>query len=179
MSRIGKKPILIPQGVQITLTENQIKVSGTKGKLERKINPQVQVVQEGDHLLVQKKEESRQARELYGLTRTLVANMVEGVSRGFQKILDIQGIGYRSELKGQDLVLNLGYSHPVQFALPQGITAQVEKQTRIILSGMDKELLGLTAAKLRKCRPPEPYKGKGIRMAGEYVRKKAGKAGAK
>lgn len=179
MSRVGKKPIPLPKGVQIMLEDNRIQVSGSKGKLERTLHPFIQVFREEDKIIVQKNKDSREASQLFGLTRTLVANMVQGVSDGFQKVLEITGVGYRADVQGKDLVLNLGYSHPVIFSLPEGISAQVEKQTRIVLSGIDKELLGLTAARIRGCRPPEPYKGKGIRRAGEIVRKKAGKAGAK
>lgn len=179
MSRIGKRPISIPAKVQVTIDGNHIAVKGPKGELSRSLPTAVNVEQEGATLLVLRCDESRTARQLHGLSRTLVANMVEGVSQGFQRRLEIQGVGYRAQVQGRNLTLNVGYSHPVQIEPPEGIQLAVENNTNVIVSGFDKELVGNTAAKIRSVRPPEPYKGKGIRYTGEVVRRKAGKAGKK
>ncbi len=179
MSRIGKRPIPIPAKVSITIDGQDIQVKGPKGELARTLPTGVVVVQEGDTLLVNRKDDSRLARERHGLCRTLVANMVEGVSNGYQKRLEIQGIGYRAQVQGKTLNLSLGYSHPVVFEPPTGIEFAVENNTNVIISGIDKELVGNTAASIRASRPPEPYKGKGVRYAGEQVRRKAGKSGKK
>lgn len=179
MSRIGKRPIPIPAKVSITIDGQDIQVKGPKGELARTLPSRVVVVQEGDTLLVNRKDDSRLARERHGLCRTLVANMVEGVSNGYQKRLEIQGIGYRAQVQGRNLNLSLGYSHPVIFEPPSGIDFAVENNTNVIVSGIDKELVGNTAASIRASRPPEPYKGKGVRYAGEQVRRKAGKSGKK
>ncbi len=179
MSRIGKRPIPIPAKVSITIDGQDIQVKGPKGELSRTLPTGVVVVQDGDTLLVNRKDDSRLARERHGLCRTLVANMVEGVSNGYQKRLEIQGIGYRAQVQGQNLNLSLGYSHPVIFEPPTGIQFAVENNTNVIISGIDKELVGNTAASIRASRPPEPYKGKGVRYAGEQVRRKAGKSGKK
>ncbi len=178
MSRIGKKPIAIPSGVDIKLGEGRLKVKGPKGELERKIHPKVSITVEDGKAQVAVNDESRESRALQGLFRMLVANMVTGVSQGFEKGLEVVGVGYRAELKGRTAVLNVGYSQPVNFELPEGVDAKIEK-TKIVLSSIDKELLGLTAAKIRSIRKPEPYKGKGIKYADEMIRRKAGKTGIK
>ncbi|MGI0485322.1 50S ribosomal protein L6 [Pantanalinema rosaneae CENA516] len=179
MSRIGKRPIAIPAKVTITIDGQSVTVKGPKGELSRVLPPEVIVVQEGETLLVNRRDESRMARQRHGLCRTLVANMVEGVSQGFQRRLEIQGVGYRAQVQGKTLTLNMGYSHPVQIEPPDGIQFAVENNVNVMVSGIDKEIVGNTAARIRAVRPPEPYKGKGIRYAGEVVRRKAGKAGKK
>lgn len=179
MSRIGKRPITIPAKVQITIDGSQVTVKGPKGELSRVLPSAVTIEQEGETLLVKRVDDSRTARQMHGLARTLVANMVDGVSQGFQRRLEIQGVGYRAAVQGRNLTLNVGYSHPVQIEPPDGIQLAVENNTNVIVSGFDKELVGNTAAKIRDVRPPEPYKGKGIRYSGEFVRRKAGKAGKK
>ena len=178
MSRIGKKPIIIPAGVKVAVNGLTMQVEGPKGRLERVLHDQVDVRLEADQIQVSPKD-PRSGGSLQGLTRTLVANMVEGVTKGFTRGLEINGVGYRAELKGATLNLALGYSHPVEYPLPDGVKAEVEKQTKITLTGIDKELVGATAAKIRSFRPPEPYKGKGIKYADERILRKAGKAGAK
>ncbi|MEM6450915.1 MAG: 50S ribosomal protein L6 [Cyanobacteria bacterium P01_D01_bin.105] len=177
MSRIGKKPVPVPKGVTVTIDGQKVTVKGSKGELSRDLPNSISFVQEGDEIVVSKKNDSRVARQCYGLTRTLIANMVEGVSNGYEKKLEIQGVGYRASLQGQKLVLALGYSHPVEFEPPPGITFAVEKNTNLTVTGIDKEVVGNTAARIRAARPPEPYKGKGVRYAGEQIRRKAGKAG--
>ncbi|QSJ16931.1 50S ribosomal protein L6 [Nostoc sp. UHCC 0702] len=177
MSRIGKRPIPIPAKVQVAIDGTKVVVKGPKGELSRNLPTAVTVSQEGETLQVTRRDESRTARQLHGLSRTLVANMVEGVSQGFQRRLEIQGVGYRAQVQGRNLVLNMGYSHQVQIVPPDGIQFAVENNTNVIVSGYDKEIVGNTAAKIRAVRPPEPYKGKGIRYAGEVVRRKAGKTG--
>ena len=179
MSRIGKRPIPVPPKVTVTINGQHVAVKGPKGELSRTLPPEVEVVQEGDTVLVNRRNESRPARQRHGLCRTLIANMVEGVSQGFQKRLEIQGVGYRAQVQGRNLVLNVGYSNPVQIEPPDGIQVAVENNTNVIVSGIDKEIVGNTTARIRAVRPPEPYKGKGIRYAGEVVRRKAGKAGKK
>ena len=179
MSRIGKRPITIPGKVTIAINGSHVAVKGPKGELSRVLPTAVTVEQEGETVLVKRRDESRPSRQLHGLSRTLVANMVEGVSQGFQKRIEIQGVGYRAQVQGRNLVLTVGYSHPVQIEPPAGVQLAVETNTNVIVSGFDKELVGNTAAKIRAVRPPEPYKGKGIRYAGEVVRRKAGKAGKK
>ncbi|MGF1518584.1 MAG: 50S ribosomal protein L6 [Nodosilinea sp.] len=179
MSRIGKRPIPVPAKVSITIDGQDIQVKGPKGELSRTLPSGVLVVQDGDTVLVNRKDDSRLARERHGLCRTLVANMVEGVSNGYQKRLEIQGIGYRAQVQGRTLNLSLGYSHPVVFEPPAGIEFVVENNTNVVISGIDKELVGNIAASIRASRPPEPYKGKGVRYAGEQVRRKAGKSGKK
>jgi large subunit ribosomal protein L6 len=177
MSRIGKRPITIPAKVQVAIDGTKVVVKGPKGELSRDLPTNVVVSQEGEILQVSRRDESRTSRQLHGLSRTLVANMVEGVSQGFQRRLEIQGVGYRAQVQGRNLVLNMGYSHQVQIVPPEGIQFAVEGTTNVIVSGYDKEIVGNTAAKIRDVRPPEPYKGKGIRYAGEVVRRKAGKTG--
>lgn len=184
MSRIGKKEITIPAGVEIKIeaTEEGQKVSvkGPKGELSRVIRPELEITQEGDLIKVTRKGEDRKSRALHGLSRTLINNMVLGVTTGFKKELDIVGVGYRAMLKGTDLDFQVGKSHPVIVKPPQGITFTVEENnTRIIIEGSDKELVGQIAANIIAIRPPEPYKGKGIRVKGQYIKRKAGKSGAK
>ncbi|WP_416676469.1 50S ribosomal protein L6 [Egbenema bharatensis] len=179
MSRIGKRPIPIPQKVTIAIDGQQVAVKGPKGELSRVLPREVEIVQDSDTVLVNRRNESRLARQQHGLCRTLVANMVEGVSQGFQKRLEIQGVGYRAQVQGRNLVLNVGYSHQIHIEPPEGIQLAVENNTNVIVTGIDKEAVGNIAAQIRAVRPPEPYKGKGIRYAGEAVRRKAGKAGKK
>lgn len=179
MSRIGRSPISIPAKVQISIEGSKIAVKGPKGELSRVLPTAVTVEQEGEILLVKRRDDSRTSRQLHGLSRTLVANMVEGVSQGFQRRLEIQGVGYRAQVQGRNLNLSVGYSHPVQIEPPEGIQLAVEGNTNVIVSGFDKEMVGNIAAQIRDVRPPEPYKGKGIRYAGEVVKRKAGKSGKK
>lgn len=179
MSRIGKRPITIPTKVNVTIDGQAITIKGPKGELSRVLPSGVEVTQEGEQLQVNRVNDSRPARQRHGLCRTLLSNMVEGVSQGFQKRLEIQGVGYRAAVQGTTLVLNVGYSKPVEIPAPQGISLAVEANTNVIVSGIDKELVGNTAARIRDVRPPEVYKGKGIRYAGEVVRRKAGKSGKK
>ena len=178
MSRIGKKPIEIPKTVSIDLKDDLLTVKGPKGQLHRKIHPKVSVKTGDGQILVTVSEETKESSSLHGLYRALVANMVTGVSQGFERILDIVGVGYRAELSGRMVTLHLGYSHPINYELPEGIDAKIEK-TRITLTGIDKEKLGGAAAKVRSFRKPEPYKGKGVKYADEIIRRKAGKTGAK
>jgi len=179
MSRVGKQPIALPSGVKVSLRGSEIEVTGSKGTLKRDLPPRVKVEIEKENIQVIPADGGREARGLHGLTRTLINNMVVGVTDGYTKRLEITGVGYRADVKGDTLHLSLGYSHPIEFKLPKGIEAAVDKQNRITLSGVDKELLGLTAAKIRAFRRCEPYKGKGIRYAEEEIRRKVGKAGAK
>ena len=179
MSRIGRKPITIPKGVQVGIQGQQVEVKGPKGRLELRVHDLCSVKIDDGSVVVARGAEHRSARALHGLTRALVANMVQGVTEGFERKLEIQGIGYRVQMTGRNLTFALGYSHPIVYALPEGVTAEVEKQTGITLRGVDKHLVGQTAAQLRALRPPDSYKGKGVRYAGEVVRKKAGKTGAK
>src|SRR2546427_7339230 len=176
MSRIGKQPIAIPKGVQVSVEGSRVEVKGPRGSLAQTMHPDMLIVIEDATIRVQRPSDERLHRSLHGLTRTLVANMVEGVTNGFEKRLEIVGVGYRAVLRGSDLELALGFSHPVGFPAPPGIEFEVPAQNRIVVRGIDKQLVGETAAKIRKVRKPEPYKGKGIRYEGEYVRKKAGKA---
>ena len=178
MSRIGKKPIPIASGVKVTVDGQNIKVEGPKGRLERTIHDQVEVKLEANELLVSSRS-GLSGTALLGLSRSLIANMVDGVTTGFSRVLEVNGVGYRAELKGKTLNLSLGYSHPVEYPLPEGITADIDaKANTITLSGIDKELVGATAAKIRSFRKPEPYKGKGIKYADERIMRKAGKTGA-
>lgn len=178
MSRTGKKVIPIPDKVKVNLNAQSIEVQGPNGKLQGVIHPKIQVALDNKTLVVKRPDDQPDTRSLHGLTRALVANMVTGVTDGFKKELDIQGVGYRAELKGKDLNLTLGFSHPVIFPVPEGIKIAVDKQTHLVISGADKQLVGQTAADIRKIRGPEPYKGKGIRYSDEVIRKKAGKAAA-
>lgn len=179
MSRIGKRPINIPAKVQVSIEGQHVAVKGPKGELSRVLPSEVSIEQEGETILVKRRDESRAARQRHGLSRTLVANMVDGVSQGFQRRLEIQGVGYRAAVQGRNLILNVGYSHPVQIEPPDGVQMAVENNTNVVVSGIDKEIVGNIAARIRAVRPPEVYKGKGIRYAGEVVRRKAGKAGKK
>jgi len=176
MSRIGKKPIQIPSGVEITLSGVHVTVKGPKGTLERDLHRDMIVKKEDSTLTVDRPTDQRDHRSLHGLTRTLIANMVQGVTEGFSKQLEIQGVGYRCAAKGKDLEFALGFSHPVTVQAPAGITFEVPAPTKITVSGADKQAVGQVAAEIRALRPPDAYKGKGIRYAGEFVRKKAGKA---
>lgn len=178
MSRIGKKPIQIPKGVTVDLKEDVLSVKGPRGGLQRKIDPMVSLQMDDNQILISVNEKSRETNALHGLYRALIANMVTGVNDGFDKVLEIVGIGYRAELSGNVVTFHLGYSHPIKYELPKGVEAKIEK-AKITLSGIDKEVLGMTAAKIRSFRKPEPYKGKGIRYADEYIKRKAGKTGAK
>jgi large subunit ribosomal protein L6 len=175
MSRIGKKPIAVPSGVTVTIDPDVVRVHGPKGELSERIPRDITVAQEGEEILVTRPTDRGEHRALHGLTRSLVANMVEGVTAGFQKTLEIQGVGYRAQLKGKDLELALGYSHPVPVKAPDGIEFEVPQPTRVIVKGISKQAVGEVAAFIRKQRPPEPYKGKGIRYEGEYVARKVGK----
>jgi large subunit ribosomal protein L6 len=178
MSRIGRMPIPIPQGVTVDIQENTVRVKGPKGELSRTFNPDMQIGLEDNNIVVQRPTDHRRHRALHGLTRALLNNMVTGVSAGFVRRLQIEGVGYRAELQGENLVLNVGYSHPVVIEPPDGISFEVEKGYRgINVSGIDKEMVGEMAARIRRVRPPEPYKGKGIRYDAEHIRRKAGKAG--
>ncbi len=176
MSRIGKLPVLIPSGVKVVIDTGSVRLEGPKGKLQTSIPMGVNVKVEGNVVHVARDGDERKVRSLHGLTRKLIANMAQGVSQGFTRVLDINGVGYRAEVKGQEIHMTLGYSHPVVFSLPQGVTASVERQIIITLSGADRQLLGEMAAKIRDLRPPEPYKGKGIKYREEIIRRKAGKA---
>jgi large subunit ribosomal protein L6 len=179
MSRIGKKPVLVPKGVKVALNGKDLKVEGPVGKLSLALPVEIKVRIEGDTVHVDRAADDRRHRSFHGLYRTLVSNAVFGVSTGFKRELEINGVGYRAAVQGQVLNLSMGYSHPVEFKLPAGVKAEVDKQTRIVLTGADKQVLGETAAKIRSVRPPEPYKGKGIKYAEETVRRKAGKTAAK
>ena len=177
MSRIGRLPIPIPDGVEVTLDGSSVTVKGPRGQLQREITPELTLVREDGSLRVERPRDDKRSRELHGLTRTLVANMVTGVTAGYRKPLEITGVGYRAQKVGDKLQLSLGYSHPIEIDPPAGITFEVENPTKLAVVGIDKELVGLTAARVRATRKPEPYKGKGVRYAGEQIRRKAGKAG--
>ncbi|HSM32973.1 MAG TPA: 50S ribosomal protein L6 [Anaerolineae bacterium] len=177
MSRVGKLPITIPSGVDIDIAGTRIKVKGPRGTLERDLTPVLSIVTEDGQLRVVRPNEDKRSRELHGLTRTLINNMVVGVTDGYTRNLEIQGVGYRAQLVGRKLQLNLGYSHPIEINPPEGISFEVETPTKVAVTGIDKELVGRIAAQVRGTRKPEPYKGKGVRYAGEIVRRKAGKAG--
>ncbi|MBW2367147.1 MAG: 50S ribosomal protein L6 [Deltaproteobacteria bacterium] len=178
MSRIGKKPITIPDNTKITYKDRVLTVKGKKGTLVRSIHPAVELEIEKDTLKVFPLKQDRSSVAFQGMTRSLINNMVTGVSHGFERKLQINGIGYKAEAKGKQIILSLGYSHPIEFDLPEGISAVVEKNNSIKLSGIDKEAVGQTAAAIRQLRPPEPYKGKGVKYVEERIRKKAGKTGA-
>lgn len=179
MSRVGKLPVKIPNKVKVSVDHETVRIEGPKGKMSFPFNPKVKVEVAGSEVRVSRPDETRLAKGLHGLTRTLVRNAIDGVTKGYERTLEISGVGYKAELKAKDLHFTLGFSHPVVFKLPEGVTAEVDpKQTRLVLRGVDKHLLGLTAAKIRALRPPEPYKGKGIKYAEETVRRKEGKTGA-
>jgi large subunit ribosomal protein L6 len=176
MSRIGRQPIEVPGGVDVSIDGTRVSVKGPRGTLERSLHPEMKLVQEDGTIRVERPSDEAMHRSLHGLTRTLVANMVEGVTKGYEKRLEIVGVGYRASLRGQDLEIAAGFSHPVIVQRPEGVEFEVPQPTRITVRGNDKQAVGEIAAKIRKIRPPEPYKGKGIRYEGEHVRKKAGKA---
>jgi large subunit ribosomal protein L6 len=175
MSRIGKQPIPVPAGVTVAIAPDRVTVNGPKGELSERVNRDITVTQDGDQVIVTRPTDRGEHRALHGLTRTLVANMVRGVTDGFEKRLEIQGVGYRAQLRGRDLELALGYSHPVSIKAPAGIEFEVPQPTRIVVRGPSKQRVGEVAALIRKQRRPEPYKGKGIRYEGEYVARKVGK----
>ena len=179
MSRIGRKPVTVPKGVTVQLQGHDVAVKGPRGELRRRLHPDMQIALDKDQFTVTRPSEEKRHKALHGLTRTLVQNMVEGVSKGFSKSLEIQGVGYKAEAKPYGVNLIVGYSHPVKYEAPKGIKITVDNNTMVKIEGADKELVGQVAAELRSVRPPEPYKGKGIRYVGEQVRRKAGKTGAK
>ena len=179
MSRIGRKPVTVPKGVTLQVQGNTVAVKGPRGELSRALHPEMQIAFTNDQFTVTRPSEEKRHKALHGLTRTLVQNMVEGVSKGFSKSLEIQGVGYKAEAKPYGVNLIVGYSHPVKYEAPKGIKITVDNNTMVKIEGADKELVGQVAAELRSVRPPEPYKGKGIRYVGEQVRRKAGKTGAK
>ncbi|MBU8848728.1 MAG: 50S ribosomal protein L6 [Desulfobacterales bacterium] len=179
MSRIGKQPIQLPDKVQFSLKGDMVSVKGPKGNLERQLHPAIEISINDDLVIVKTDTSNKKKIALQGLFRSLISNMVTGVTVGYEKKLLLSGIGYRAEVKGKSLILNVGYSNPVEFALPEGISVNVEKNTQIFLSGIDKETLGQAAANIRDIRPPEPYKGKGIMYAGERIMRKAGKTAGK
>lgn len=179
MSRIGKLPIEIPAGVKVSIDNSDVTVTGPKGTLSRTVLDVVTLDLTDKALTVTRIDDSIKARSAHGLTRTLLSNMVTGVTKGFERALEINGVGYRAELKGDVLNLSLGYSHPINFQLPKGITVEVDKMTKLLVKGIDKELVGQTAAKIREFRSPEPYKGKGVKYADETILRKAGKTGKK
>jgi large subunit ribosomal protein L6 len=176
VSRIGKLPITIPSGVKVAVDDGTIRLEGPKGKLQTAIPGGIKVKVEGALVRVERELDHRKSRALHGLTRKLIANMAQGVSQGFSRALEINGVGYRAEVKGQEIHVTLGFSHPVVFPLPAGVAASVERQTIVTLTSADRQLLGETAAKFRRLKPPEPYKGKGVKYREEVIRRKAGKA---
>ena len=178
MSRIGKQPIPVPGGVKIDLQGTHIKVTGSKGSLERNIRPEIEISFQGEELVCTPKGTSKRVMAFWGMTRSLVNNMVIGVEKGFEKKLLVEGVGFRAKASGATLTLNVGYSNPVEFTLPEGVSVAVDKNNTITLSGIDKELIGMTAARIRQIRKPEPYKGKGIRYEDEHIVRKVGKSGA-
>ena len=179
MSRIGKKPVTVPKGVNLDLQGSTVAVKGPKGELRRTLHPEMKLTLDNGTLTVERPSEDKRHKALHGLTRTLVQNMVDGVSKGFTKTLEIQGVGYKAEPKPYGINLIVGFSHPVKYEAPKGIKISVENNTVVKIEGADKEVVGQVAAELRSVRPPEPYKGKGVRYQGEQVRRKAGKTGAK
>ena len=179
MSRIGKKPISLPAGVKVTIDGNAITVQGPKGLLEQTLPPDITVTQEDNQILVQRASDDKTHRAYHGLSRALIANMVEGVTNGFEKRLELVGVGYRAQMQGKKLVISIGFSHPVEVDAPAGIEFEVPAPTKITIKGVDKQVVGNTAAHIRAIRKPEPYKGKGIKYENEVIRRKAGKAGGK
>ncbi len=177
MSRIGRAPIAIPAGVEVTVDGSTVTVKGAKGTLTRTMHSNMTITKDGDTITVTRPNDAKENRSLHGLTRTLIANMIEGVSKGYSKELEVNGIGYRCEKKGKDLVMKIGFSHEVIMTEPEGITVEVPGPNKIVVSGADKQKVGQLAAEVREKRPTEPYKGKGIKYAGEYIRRKEGKAG--
>ncbi len=180
MSRVGRLPIDLPNGVEVTIgADNLVTVKGIKGILEKKMPCDIVIKRENNQILVERKNESKQQKQIHGLTRALIFNMVKGVSEGYQKVLELNGVGYRVQLKGKNIILNLGYSHPIEIDSVEGITYEVPNQTQIIIKGIDNQLVGEIAAKIRQWRKPEPYKGKGIKYSDEVIRRKEGKTGKK
>ncbi|MEW5898194.1 MAG: 50S ribosomal protein L6 [Bacillota bacterium] len=179
MSRIGKQPVAIPPGVEVQIEGNTVRIKGPKGQLSREFHPDLIIRREENRLCVERPSNNKLHRSLHGLTRTLLNNMVLGVTRGFEKALELSGVGYRASKQGKKLVLAMGYSHPVEIVPEEGLEIEVPAPTRVVVKGIDKEKVGNLAAKIRRVRPPEPYKGKGIRYEGEKIRRKAGKAGVK
>jgi len=179
LSRIGKKPITIPKGVTVSQSGQNIKIKGPKGELQNEIHPNITVQIKDDEIIVTRPNDLKENKALHGLTRALLQNNVDGVITAYTKTLDIVGVGYRAELKGSNLLLNIGYSHPIFFIPPEGITLQTPVQTQIVITGIDKQLVGLVAAKIRSIRQPEPYKGKGIKYSDEHIVRKAGKTAGK
>lgn len=178
MSRVGRMPVVIPSGVQIELNGTTVSVKGPKGELKRTFSPLVGIAKENGQIIITRNSDLPAERALHGTTRAVIANMIHGVSTGFERVLEIDGVGYRAEMNGKNLVLNMGYSHPVEMEPPSGISFDVEQKTRqVFVRGFDKELVGQTAANVRNVRPPEPYHGKGLHYLGERIRRKAGKAG--
>ncbi len=177
MSRIGKQPVPVPDGVTVTIGEGQIQVKGPKGQLTGPLPAPITASLDEGAVVLQRPDDKKDSRALHGLARALTANMVRGVTEGFSKGLEIEGVGYRAEVKGKNLVLNLGFSHPVEMPVPKGLEVKMDGNTKLAIQGIDKQAVGQFAANIRKLRPPEPYKGKGIRYAGEYVRRKVGKTG--
>jgi large subunit ribosomal protein L6 len=178
MSRVGKKPIVLPKGVKVNISETELKVEGPRGKLTSPVLPGISFAMENGELVCQRKSDARQQRAFHGLARALAHNAVKGVSEGFSRDLDIVGVGYRAQVEGKKVVFALGFSHPVEYPIPEGIEIKIEKQTRVTVSGNDRQQVGQVAAEIRKLRRPDPYKQKGIRYVGEVLKKKAGKAGA-
>ncbi len=180
MSRIGKQIIVVPSGIEVTLSDNHVKVKGPKGELEMDYSPSIQVIKDDAGVHVKRSSDEPHVRGLHGLTRALIANMITGVSTGFAKRLEIIGVGYRAQISGKKLTLSLGFSHPIELEVPEGLTAEMDKEAKntLVISGIDRQLVGQFAANVRSFRPPEPYKGKGIRYSDEYVARKAGKSAA-
>lgn len=176
MSRVGKNPISVPSGTKVEISGNHISIEGPQGRLSRDIHPRIRAELKDNQIWVRRQSDSRMDRSLHGLFRSLIANMITGVTRGYTKELQIQGVGFRAQLKGKELILSLGFSHPVEFAIPEGVEIELPKPTQIIVKGPDKKAVGEISARIRAVFKPEPYKGKGIRYAGEYVHRKAGKA---
>lgn len=181
MSRIGKQPITVPDGIEVTITDLHIKIKGPKGELEYDFLPLVEVFYKDNQIVVNRKEDDKESRSVHGLTRALINNMVIGVSEGFEKRLEVVGVGYRAQASGKKITLNLGFSHPIDYTSPEGVNIEIDKENKniIIISGIDRQKVGQVAAQIRKFRTPEPYKGKGIRYVDEYVHRKAGKAAVK
>lgn len=177
MSRIGKKPVPIPAGVEVNVGDSEVVVKGPKGQLSQPLLPGIRINVDNGHVVVERTSDEKRHRAMHGLARSLVANMVEGVTKGYQKNLELKGVGYRAQMQGKNLVLSVGYSHPVEIAPPEGIELEVPQPTKIVVKGIDKQLVGQVAADIRAVRPPEPYLGKGIMYEGERIRRKAGKSG--
>jgi len=179
LSRIGKKPILVPKGVNVSLSGSSLKVKGPKGEMVNEFHHDMKIEVNNDEIIVTRPNDLKENKALHGLTRALIQNMVDGVTKAYDKTLDIVGVGYKAELKGKNLLINIGYSHPIYFMPPDGITLQAPTPTQVIISGIDKQLVGLVAAKIRSIRKPEPYKGKGIKYSNEHIQRKAGKTAGK